>query len=366
MGGSNNAFDITDPGAPDSSTPDWLQAQYKNLQNLWKQAPNATSMFGNSGQLGSQYQMGNYAIDPLSIPTVKNNEINVNAGVGNASTIGASDLPKYLASLVSTKDVGTGDQYQNALSALQNLNRFATAQGPSQQATYLAQQQMLNEGGLRDTAQNQAGSQASTAMRALAMQGGLSSGARERLANQSALQRNLSLQNVARQGSMDRMGILAQDEASKLAMMQQLPGMFTAADQYSTGLQGSNLARQLEAQKLNQAAEMQAQTLSGSDVMKRLQLNQAAQQQMALQNAANRLAATTSNVQYGLEAQKASATNALQRLIANQQAATEAGKFNAAAAQAERNRLDQYALDRWKTKGSSLGDYMGAVAMGKK
>lgn len=59
----------------------------------------------------------------------------------------------------------------------------------------------------------------------LAMRGGISSGARERLARNSAFNMDQSLQDVRNQGAQNRTNLNIADEATKTGLLSQLPGM---------------------------------------------------------------------------------------------------------------------------------------------
>lgn len=109
--------------------------------------------------------------------------------------------------------------------ALEELRKRGLSQGPSDQANYLTQQQQLGE----TNALGQAGASSrqgtSSAFSDLASKGGLSTGARERVAQTGQRQLAGSMQDVRNQGQGARLGILSGDEANKQHILEALPGM---------------------------------------------------------------------------------------------------------------------------------------------
>src|SRR3972149_819139 len=98
--------------------------------------------------------------------------------------------------------------------------QMALSQAQNQMASQLAGQQAQ--------AQNQ-----------LAMQGGLRSGARERLASQGLRQQMIG-------GQQALGGVQAQDEATRQKWMQMMPGMELQAAQYCSDVQSKNIDRALQ------------------------------------------------------------------------------------------------------------------------
>lgn len=106
----------------------------------------------------------------------------------------------------------------------------------------LAQQQATDE------FNRMSAGQASKAMSGLAAQGGLSQGARERLAKDAAQTNLMGRQNVWGQMAM-------QDEQKRLAALQGLPGQEMAAAAYKSGIEGGNIDRALK--EINMGRAMQ-------------------------------------------------------------------------------------------------------------
>lgn len=135
---------------------------------------------------------------------------------------------------------------------LEAYRKRALSTGPSAWANLAMKQQGLEERQLKDQlGEEQAGSVAQ-AMGQLARQGGLSSGARERIAESAAKGRIMAGQNLASSGAQARLGILGQDESQRMQALGNLPGMEVQA--LSPALQKaglwSNLAASDQAQGL--------------------------------------------------------------------------------------------------------------------
>lgn len=122
---------------------------------------------------------------------------------------------------------------------LEEIRKRALSTGPSEWANLMTQQQGLEENKARQNAGEQEASARSEALSGLASKGGLSSGARERLATAGANNYAKSLQDVGLQGQQQRLGIGVQDQANQLQLLQGLPGMElakTGQDIQKTGM----------------------------------------------------------------------------------------------------------------------------------
>ncbi len=131
--------------------------------------------------------------------------------------------------------------------ALNELRKRSMATGPSAWAELATQQQQLGEATNRDRAAAQSQSSNEAAKSDLAASGGLSAGARERLARNSQRDLSSTRQDVAREGQGQRLGISAQDDANKTDILKALPGMEVQAlnpdfqkAQMQTSLETSN------------------------------------------------------------------------------------------------------------------------------
>ena len=108
---------------------------------------------------------------------------------------------------------------------LEAIRKRALTQGPSEWQNLMLQKQGLEESGLRDRAGNQEASARSGAYSQLAAKGGLSTGARERLARSGAEGLAQTMQDISRGGAESRLGIATEDERQKLDLLKGLPGM---------------------------------------------------------------------------------------------------------------------------------------------
>jgi hypothetical protein len=110
----------------------------------------------------------------------------------------------------------------------QGLDAFrdqALRKGPSPWALLATKKEYANETDARERAKREALGATAGARTDLAMHGGLSSGARERVAR-SGMRDLLSMsQDVGRQGDVNRLGIDVQDETNRVNQLSMLPGM---------------------------------------------------------------------------------------------------------------------------------------------
>jgi hypothetical protein len=118
----------------------------------------------------------------------------------------------------------------------------ALNEGPSAWAGMMTEKQGLEEATARDNAVAQSAGATASAQSNLAMRGGLSSGARERVAAQGASDLMNSQQDIGRAGEQARLGIGIEDESMRMNALSQLPGMELnlgqanmAADQWNIG-----------------------------------------------------------------------------------------------------------------------------------
>ena len=164
---------------------------------------------------------------------------------------GSPMRPEY-ESWLNTETGLMKDQYQmkpglldpTSLEGFQELKKRVMTQGPSAYAQMMLEKQKLEEGQQKDMAARQAQSAAAQARSQLAMKGGMSSGARERLAMGGARDLMMQRQNVASQGQLSRAGLLAEDEAQRMKL---LPGFAEGEAKIAEG----NLGLQNKAQEWN-------------------------------------------------------------------------------------------------------------------
>lgn len=121
------------------------------------------------------------------------------------------------------------DQYQIKgdirSDALDKYKQNTLSDGPSSWAKLATDQQGLEESGLRNKLGEQQGSALANARSSLAMRGGLSGGAAERLAKSGARDQMMGMQNLSAQGAMARGNIGMQDAQQKAQALPQLANM---------------------------------------------------------------------------------------------------------------------------------------------
>lgn len=113
------------------------------------------------------------------------------------------------------------NQYRGNQGALNLLNQKAMQQGTSPWAMMQMQKQGLDQQNQMNSAARQAQGQNAQARAGLAMRGGLSGGAAERLARGGGQDLNAARQGISNQGMQNRMQIGIQDETNKNAMLGQ-------------------------------------------------------------------------------------------------------------------------------------------------
>ncbi len=126
-------------------------------------------------------------------------------------------------------------------SALGELQKEGmAAPGTSAWEQMMLGSQGLNEANQRDSANANAASGLTGAYSDLATHGGLSTGSRERLAKGGMTNLAEAKQQVARQGTLDRLGIGTQAEQNRLGILGALPGQQTQAASFNAGLAQNN------------------------------------------------------------------------------------------------------------------------------
>lgn len=223
----------------DQVSQDPLQALSPEVAAVWGQRPEFESIMGEGGRLQDEFQLQAQGPDVYSI---------------GQEQIGGVDLSRL---------------------GLEGLQEQALT--PSQESAWLkmaTDQQRLEEQALRDEAVQQALSGASQAQAGLAMRGGLSSGARERIAQQAGRNLTAARQDVGRTGMQQRAGLGVQAEENRLRALSQLPGAELGAAQFDltkaksltdlagqerqfqTGLEQFNLEQALQERGRGQQSEM--------------------------------------------------------------------------------------------------------------
>lgn len=139
---------------------------------------------------------------------------------------------------------------------MRGMNKFrdeALRGKPSAWAGLMNAKQYAEEAAAKDRAVDQSRAGVRNAEADLASKGGLSSGARERIARGGAKDLLAVGQDVARQGNLNRMQVGVQDEQNRIQELSQLPGMENMILQ--TDLQKENMFDQSRQQDLQRAIE---------------------------------------------------------------------------------------------------------------
>lgn len=131
--------------------------------------------------------------------------------------------------------------------AMDAIRQSALRTGPSAWANMAMEKQKLEELSMMDKARQQsAGAQAQN-LNALMMRGGLSGGARERMARAASRDQAMGAQGVYRQGQMDRMGINLQDEQNRRQDLNQVANL----DFQKANLDSNNRAYRTQVDTMN-------------------------------------------------------------------------------------------------------------------
>lgn len=115
----------------------------------------------------------------------------------------------------------------------------------------MTDKQFLEEQDARERAKREAKGTRAEAEAQLALRGGLSAGARERLESSGARNLLAMSQDVSRQGNLNRMQIGINDEQNRIAQLGQLPGMEALALQ--SNLQREGMYTQARQTDINRA-----------------------------------------------------------------------------------------------------------------
>jgi hypothetical protein len=184
--------------------------------------------------------------------------------------------------LRSISNVNAGERFGRAGQATDILQQRAFGTEESPWLKMQLEQQQLGQQQAREDLSGTSALRQQEQLDQLAMQGGLSSGARERIGRQSLQGRMMQEQQLARQGQMDRMGLRSAEEQRRMQLQQQMPGMQLGLDQYQTGLHQQNRASDFQKASMwqQQANVDEQRRLANAQAKQQLEL-QAWQQKMA-------------------------------------------------------------------------------------
>lgn len=177
------------------------------------------------------------------IATLRNNYNGLDANGQPMRPERSSLIDPATGKLVSQYQIGV-DQLTNGQldpSKMEGYSAYkgeALRSGPSQWAKLMQEQQNIQRMGNMEKASRQAWAGAAQARGQLAMRGGLSSGARERIAQQSAHDLLGARQDIGRAANADNLKLLTDDESNRLKNLQNFTGMESDLGKYNIDQQG--------------------------------------------------------------------------------------------------------------------------------
>jgi len=210
----------------------------KTVQNVGGTIGKGLGLYGGGGLLGKGQTPGQQA----DLMNLLNDE---------------TGKPKY-AGFTSMLDKETGllpDKYKllaglDSEAAAKKFQEEALSAGPTTWAQLQLQQQAAEQAKGLDTLAKQAQGGVAGAQSRLAMRGGLSSGAAERLAGGGARDLLAAQQAAQGAGEQQKLGILAQDAATKQAMLSKAADMGIDVGKY-------NLGNVYQQKQMEEAAKLQ-------------------------------------------------------------------------------------------------------------
>lgn len=146
------------------------------------------------------------------------------------------------------------------LEGYQAVKKRVMTEGPSAWATQMLEKQKFEEAQQKDAAARQAMSSAAQARGQLAMRGGMSSGARERLAQGGGRDLLMARQGAASEGIKGRLGINIEDEAQRMKLLPEFANAESKIAESNLALgnkaQEWNILRSLEEKRAKDAQEL--------------------------------------------------------------------------------------------------------------
>jgi hypothetical protein len=289
------------------------------------------------------------AVDPRYF---LNNPEKVTAGTYNASQLtgnyGITDPAKAQYGSVFDTAKSLYDPIKGNEASMQAFRDRALQQGPSAWLNMQLENQKLGEeDALQKTASSNTGSM-NQAMSALALRGGLSGGAAQRMVRQMGQQSMLGQQDIRRQGLTDRLGLQVADENTRNEFLKALPAAEVAWLQPQlekaralTGVKTDDTNRAYDASKFDISNQLDANKFNANARFQKDSFNTSALNDQNKFNVGNTFAADQFNA------------DALFKM----------GQFNATTFQKELDAARQADMDRWKTKMQTLGAEKTADAM---
>lgn len=209
---------------------------------------------------------------------------------------------------VKAQDVNAGKDFANAQGDLGKLRSRAFGTGPSAWAQARGQLADADHASAQNNAiRDQARSATSMRNQAM-MQGGFDRGAAMRMNKAAARDRIRAVTDLNASQMRNKLSISGDDEAQRMQLQQQMPGMGTQMDAYNTGLQNQNANRDFAGQQFNAGMNMQTQQSNADLGMKKAGMwgtmadGEAARAQQNSQfNAGNALQDLQGQNQHGME-----------------------------------------------------------------
>lgn len=212
--GQTNPYDINSSNPAEKQRAfDWFKQQETFMKDGrpaaldWKKVPQAMNYDRNGNPIGLKDA---YKLDPYTI--------------SNPGSVQFNDLTSQLTGNVNGVNLDKA--------ALNSLQQYGLNQGASPWLQMQLENQKRDEQNQMNQATSQMAGSDAQARTNLALKGGLSSGARERLARSGALGLNATKQNIANAGATSRLGLNIQDESNKLDILKQLPGLQLGASNF--------------------------------------------------------------------------------------------------------------------------------------
>lgn len=306
----------------DQDTESMISDQNAQVEAFMAKRPKYASMQDKNGKLNSKYQVKGPE-DAKAYDVQIAGKGGLDARQASAKNVGVDDV-KYGG------DVNTGKNFNAAQGNINALQSRAFGTDTSPWAQKLYDQQALQQSGALDQASADSRASYNQAANDMAMQGGLEGGSRERLARAGAKDSLTARQGVFRQGQEDKLGIGINDEAQRMQLQQQMPGMNMQMDQYKTGLQQGNRDSRQQLGLANQQTNLNEQQFNANLNMQKVNNWQGA----ASQNAQQRSNASQFN---------AGQQNQVNAINQNTLIGNVMGK-------------NAYGLEAWQTQGSMLGN----------
>lgn len=160
----------------------------------------------------------------------------------------------------SQYQMSTGELDPSKMEGYQAYRNQALRTGPSDWAKLMLQQQEQKRMGGMEKAAAQVNSGGANARSMLSMRGGMSAGARERIAKSGARDLLTARQGIGRDSNAAGLQIQTQDEQDRQGFLKGLPGMETDIEKYNIGNKNKtnefNIMRALEEKRAKDAQDL--------------------------------------------------------------------------------------------------------------